>query len=490
MLTPAQRNAADDLSCALAKGEVLVLEGDTGYGRTTILERLHAAEGGVLLGAREFMTALERHSPPAMEEAFQRIVEEALPAHKLLIIDDLHLLTNVVNGYSYPLRGLMNVAFASILDRAAGHKLVFAVDSEAPGIVRRRAYVSTIEDFTPADYECLCRAYLSPEKADRLDFAAIHRFAPKLNGHHLRNACTWLAEEAALDTETFLEYIRTHNLASNVDLEEVAPVDWKDLKGVDDVIRALEAKIALPLENDALAAQLGLKPKRGVLLAGPPGTGKTTIGRALARRLKGKFFLIDGKCVAGSEEFYCKVTDIFEEAKRNAPSVVFIDDTDVIFENKDDHGFYRYLLTIMDGLESASSERVCVMMTAMNVSSLPPAMVRSGRVELWLETRLPDDAARAEILRERLAPLPHPLNNADVCRLAAASAALTGADLKAVVEDGKLLYAHDATTGAPPRPGEEYFLEAIATIRANQRNYGRRKSTRPPGAAAVGFITE
>jgi transitional endoplasmic reticulum ATPase len=70
-------------------------------------------------------------------------------------------------------------------------------------------------------------------------------------------------------------------MASNVDIEEVRPVSWKDLKGMDDVIRTLEAKIALSLENDQLAAELGLKPKRGVLLAGPPGTGKTTIGRAL-----------------------------------------------------------------------------------------------------------------------------------------------------------------------------------------------------------------
>ncbi len=57
-------------------------------------------------------------------------------------------------------------------------------------------------------------------------------------------------------------------------------VELRDLVGVDDVIRSLEANIVVPLENDELAAELGLKPKRGVLLAGPPGTGKTTIGRA------------------------------------------------------------------------------------------------------------------------------------------------------------------------------------------------------------------
>src|SRR5262249_49421341 len=193
----------------------------------------------------------------------------------------------------------------------------------------------------------------------------------------------------------------------------------------------LEAKIALPFENRALAAELNLKPKRGVLLAGPPGTGKTTIGRALAHRLKSKFFLIDGTMIAGSNNFYSEVNRVFEKAKQNPPAIVFIDDADVIFEGDDgDKGLYRYLLTKLDGLESASAGRVCVILTAMEVGSLPAAIVRSGRVELWLETRLPDEAARGGIFRENLDALPEPLRLADVSVLAAASRNLTGADLK------------------------------------------------------------
>jgi transitional endoplasmic reticulum ATPase len=246
----------------------------------------------------------------------------------------------------------------------------------------------------------------------------------------------------------------------------------------------------LPFENDALSAELRLKPKRGVLLAGPPGTGKTTIGRALAHRLKSKFFLIDGTMVAGSSDFYEDVGKVFEAAKRNAPSVVFIDDADVIFEGDGDRGFYRYLLTILDGLESASAERVCIMMTAMNAGSLPAAMVRSGRVELWLETRLRDTDARAAILRAMLAGLPAPIGAADSGRLAGASHGLTGADLKNIVEDGKLLYAHDRVSGAAMRAAEEYFLDAIETVRANRRSYARSKPPRLTETVKIGFGVE
>jgi hypothetical protein len=186
-------------------------------------------------------------------------------------------------------------------------------------------------------------------------------------------------------------------MTSNVDLAEVQAVDLRSLKGLDDVIESLEANVVLPFENDRLATELRIKPKRGVLIIGPPGTGKTTVGRALAHRLKSKFFLIDGTFITGTRDFYEKIRNVIEAAKQNSPSIIFIDDSDVIFETGKEQGLYRYLLTLLDGIESDSSGQVCVMMTAMDVGGLPPALIRSGRIELWLETRLPDAMARAQV---------------------------------------------------------------------------------------------
>src|SRR3989442_4606263 len=116
---------------------------------------------------------------------------------------------------------------------------------------------------------------------------------------------------------------------------------------------------------------------------------------------------------------------------------------------------------MIDGLESESAGRVCVMMPAMDVAHLPPALVRSGRVELWLEMKLPNPQARAEILSALLASLPEELREADAPRLVAATEGFTGADLKAMVEDGKAIFAYNRANNVQPQPTTEYFLRAV-----------------------------
>jgi ATP-dependent 26S proteasome regulatory subunit len=189
------------------------------------------------------------------------------------------------------------------------------------------------------------------------------------------------------------------------------------------------------------------------------------------RRLKSKFFLLDGTVISGTPGFHPVVHRIFEAAKQNAPAIIFVDDSDVMFENGQETGFYRFLLTMLDGLESTSAGRICLMMTAMDVGNLPPALVRSGRIELWLETRLPDADARRAILADLCAGLPAAIGSVDLDALADASDGLSGADLKRVIEDGKLLFAFERARTARPQPSTTYFLRAIETVRRNKEQY-------------------
>lgn len=412
--------------------------------------------------------------PMALEETLFGLAMSKLSAEPAVYLDDLSLLSSLFKcGYSYPRREFFELPAKALRSYAGAHgrKLIYEEENTELAALAAHSYDFSIGRFQTEDYGFLCRRWLGDDRAATLDFAKIHRFAPKLDIHQLRAACRWLFPEAEVTTDRFIEYLRSQRLATNVDLAEVAAVDLTSLQGIEEVVRSLEVNVALPFENDGLAAELGLRPKRGVLLYGPPGTGKTTVGRALAHRLKGKFLMIDGTFVAGSNDFYQRVDHVFNLARDNSPAVIFIDDADAIFEDGEERGLYRYLLTKLDGLESESSARVCVMMTAMRLEHLPPALVRSGRVELWLEMKLPDAGARWRILEGALPQLPESLRLIDTSLVLAASEGCSGADVKRAVEDAKALYAYDRQQGFEGRTGTAYLLEAMAQIAANRRQY-------------------
>jgi ATP-dependent 26S proteasome regulatory subunit len=495
-LCPAQKRAFDSLLAGVQVGSILRVWGGTGRGKTTVLRELHKQVGGAFLNMKEFVEASATKHPLALEETLYRLIMDSLNAHSLVVVDDVHLLDLYSAGcHFYPRSGYFNSIMMGLCAYTleARKKLVFGTKEHLAEAADQRSYSFGIDKFKPEDYAALVEIFRgAPVKG--VDFDKIFRFAPKLNAHQLKAACQWLVKYQDLTTDLLIDYLRSQRLASNVDLGEVQEVDLKDLKGVDDVLRSLEINIVLPLQNDELANRFRLRSKRGVVLYGPPGTGKTTVGRALAHRLKGKFFLIDGTFIAGTDGFYNRINQVFEAAKDNAPSVIFIDDADAIFEDGEERGLYRYLLTMIDGLESESAGRVCVMLTAMNVAHLPPALVRSGRVELWLEMKLPSPQARTEILATLAANLPDELRQVDIPQLVDATEGFTGADLKSLIEDGKAIYAYDKANELEPKPIVDYFLRAVSTVKENKQHYAAAEAQalmqpKSPMAGFMSFVT-
>jgi transitional endoplasmic reticulum ATPase len=490
-LSPSQQEAFDDFLEAFPTGNVFTVWTRDGLGTTSLLREINRLKGGVFITMKNYVDQLGLRDPLQMEETLERLLMNAMDKYEVIIMDDLHLLYQVICGCgygdSYPRSKFVDAILTSVCSFAvaADKKLVFGNQGTVPPAIANRCYYAGFKKFQLKDYEFFGKAYLG-DNYTAVDYSKVYQYAPKLNAHQLKGALQWFVDKT-VDTELFLEYLRNQRMASNVDLGEVEAVELSSLKGIEDVIEALEANIIVPLEQSELAAEFKVRPKRGVLLAGPPGTGKTTIGRALAHRLKSKFFLIDGTFISGTNNFYSQVTRVFEAAKNNAPAIIFIDDSDVIFENKDDFGLYRYLLTMLDGLEGESNKRVCLMMTTMDVSSIPAALVRSGRIELWLETRLPDVEARLQILKDCGAQLPDSLDGVNLEKLADDTEGLTGADLRRLIDDGKILFAFDKARKREMHSVDSYFERALAGIRKNKEIYQRASETRREAPASPGF---
>jgi ATP-dependent 26S proteasome regulatory subunit len=249
---------------------------------------------------------------------------------------------------------------------------------------------------------------------------------------------------------------------SNLVVEDVEDVLLDDLVGIDNIVRDLLRTIVIPMTQPELARELGLKPARGVLLHGEPGTGKTTIGRALARQMKGKFFIMDGSVRPGDAD------RLLAAAEASSPSVFFIDDADVIFQNGENSGFARKLLTKLDGLESESIGNVCIIMTAMDVADMPPAVVRSGRVEVWLHMEAPDAKKRTDMIRYFAKSLPEDLRKFDEGLISEATEGFVPADLRGLVGDARGHIAYDRHKGRPVKSFQDYLLLAADEIQTRK----------------------
>ncbi|KAI3966373.1 hypothetical protein MKW92_046902 [Papaver armeniacum] len=205
----------------------------------------------------------------------------------------------------------------------------------------------------------------------------------------------------APDTEIFCE----GDPIRREDEDRLDEVGYDDVGGVRKQMAQIRELVELPLRHPQLFKSIGVKPPKGILLYGPPGTGKTLIARAVANETGAFFFCINGPEImsklAGESE--SNLRKAFEEAEKNAPSIIFIDEIDSIAPKREktngevERRIVSQLLTLMDGLKSRA--HVIVMGATNRPNSIDPALRRFGRFDREIDIGVPDEVGRLEVLR-------------------------------------------------------------------------------------------
>jgi transitional endoplasmic reticulum ATPase len=278
-----------------------------------------------------------------------------------------------------------------------------------------------------------------------------------------------------------------------------APIKWlkisyEDIGGLDKELQKVREMIELPLKYPQVFERLGIEPPKGVLLHGPPGCGKTLIARAVANETSAYFTHISGPEIMGKYygESESRLRAVFEEAKANAPAIIFIDEIDAIAPKREEMGGEKQverrvvaqLLALMDGLESRGE---IIVIGATNIpNSLDPALRRPGRFDREIEIGIPDQKERLEILQIHTRGMPL-AEDIDLKKLAQITHGFVGADLEALSRES----AMNALRKIIPNINfqkEEIPYEIILELNVSMENFMEALKEVEPSAIREVFV--
>ncbi|MEA2032803.1 MAG: CDC48 family AAA ATPase [Euryarchaeota archaeon] len=269
----------------------------------------------------------------------------------------------------------------------------------------------------------------------------------------------------------------------------VPHVTYEDVGGLKREIGMIREMIELPLRHPELFERLGIEPPKGVLLHGPPGTGKTLIAKAVASETDANFFSISGPEIMS--KFYGEsekhLRDIFEEAGKNAPSIIFIDELDSIAPKRGEttgeveRRVVAQLLSLMDGLESRG--QVVVVGATNRVNALDEALRRGGRFDREIEIGIPNRNGREEVLQVHTRGMPL-AEDVNLKELADLTHGFVGADLASLCKEAamhalrKILPEMDIEKEIPP--------EVMEKLQVTKEDFsGALKNTEPSALREV-----
>jgi transitional endoplasmic reticulum ATPase len=265
--------------------------------------------------------------------------------------------------------------------------------------------------------------------------------------------------------------------------EGIKRFSYEDIGGLKDELQRLRETIELPLRHPELFQKLGIEPPKGVLLYGPPGTGKTLIAKAVASESGAHFISIAGpevisKYYGESEQ---RLREVFEEARENSPSIIFIDELDSIAPRREEvtgeveRRVVAQLLTMMDGLEERG--QVVVIGATNRVDAIDAALRRPGRFDREIEIGVPSELDRIEILKIHTRGMPL-AEDVRIEILSQQTHGFVGADLAALAREAAIRalrrYLPDLDLDAEEVPAEVLdSLRVLASdFRSAQRDVG------------------
>jgi len=227
------------------------------------------------------------------------------------------------------------------------------------------------------------------------------------------------------------------------ELEMPSRTTYEDIGGIDEEIRRIREMVELPLRHPEIFQRLGIDPPKGVLLHGPPGCGKTLLARAVASESDANFYAINGPEIMS--KFYgeseARMRKMFEDAEKNAPGILFIDEIDAIAPKRGEvtgeveRRVVAQLLASMDGLKGRGN--VIVIGATNRPDALDPALRRPGRFDREIEIGIPDRDGRFEILQIHTRGMPL-AEDVDLPRIAEITHGYTGADLAALCREAAM----------------------------------------------------